>query len=127
MSDFRTFGGVFKVNLGVPPDDVPKVASLPNIPLVANQPYRVELRDLVEAERINTMQSVYVDNDNAARVVLQVEGASAARIIVQAYSQGWFPLPIADEVAFTLTAPAGQSINLLIANVAIIAGPWKTQ
>jgi hypothetical protein len=127
MSDLTNYAGVFGHNIGVPPNDKPKIIAFNGIQLLAGQPKRLDLRDLVGASVIDTLQSIYLDNDNNTRVIAAIENASGHRIIGLAYTQGWYPIPLLENEALLLTAVANASVNIALANVNIIAGPWKTQ
>lgn len=120
------YAGYQPCNIGVPPDDAPKIIAFNGIQLAAGIMKRLDFRDLIETGVINTLQSIYIDNDTASRVIIQVDGASQHRIIALANTQGWYPIPLADNIGITLLSPGNVAINLALANVNIIAGPWKT-
>jgi hypothetical protein len=122
------FRGAISNSIGVPPNDDPKTLALaftfdtPNTDLVY---------DFIEQGLmglIDNLQSVYIDNDTPAKIILQVKGGTQHRIIARPYSQGWYPLAMHDgaTIAFQASQAVGP-VAFLFANVAICAGPWATQ
>jgi hypothetical protein len=126
MTDRANYQGVFGHNIGVPPDDRPKLIAFKDVSLAAGETRRFDLKELIGQSVIDTLQSIYVDNDNASRLII-TPGASQMRIIVQPYSQGWFPIPLPNNEGLTLYSVGAVVMSFALANVNIIAGPWKTQ
>jgi hypothetical protein len=125
----NNFTGAIANSIGVPPQDDPKTFGLTYQFPVANAKTLFDFIEQNVMGLIDTIQAVYIDNDTAGKITLQVEGGSNHRIIAKPYSQGWYPLAMHDgaTISFQSSVIVASNVNFLFANVAICAGPWATQ
>ena len=86
--------------------------------------YEVSFSEVIAQNKIDSLQSMYVDNQGNALPITFLFKGSEQRIVFPANSQGYLPIVVSEDPTLNVTCVGGPAINFWLYNFPMPAYIW---